>query len=131
VYEGLRRSGAAGGRRGALGGDLERRRRRGARRRIARGRFVLVGLARLARELGDLCRKARGVSFEDQQADLVEHRLDLGDPERLALGPQDLLGLGRPRALVAVEQLLVELLAGAAADDLDVDVPRRPASPSG
>ena len=48
--------------------------------------------------------------------------LDPGRIERLAVGAEDLLRRSRLRALVGVEQFLVELLAGPGADDLDRDV---------
>ena len=85
----------------------------------------LVGRAVLelrGRELGDLRRETGGIALEDEQADLGEHRLDGRHGQRLALGQQDLLGARRPRSLVGVEELLVDLLSRPAADDLHVDV---------
>src|SRR3954451_12127075 len=51
--------------------------------------------------------------------DLGEGLLDPGRVERGALGHEYALLAGRPRPLVGVEELLVQLLPGAAADDLD------------
>src|SRR6202034_2738766 len=60
------------------------------------------------RELCHLCGKAGSVALEHQQPYLVEHRFHRLGRERLAPGEHDLLGLGRARLLVAVEQLLVQ-----------------------
>src|SRR6476619_3340874 len=68
----------------------------------------------LCRERADTGREGRGVALQDEQGDLVEHGLDLLGIERVAVGADDALGLRRARALVGVEQRLVELLPGAA-----------------
>src|SRR5687768_7859397 len=74
---------------------------------------------RLARALGgerhDLAREPRRVVLEHEQVDLVEGPLDPRRVDRLAAREQDLLGRGGLRALVQVEELLLELLARAAA----------------
>ena len=70
---------------------------------------------RTARELGDLRGQAGRVPLEHEQPDLVEHRLHRLRRERLPLGQHDLLGRRRLWLLVAVEQLLVQLLAGSPA----------------
>ena len=66
------------------------------------------------RQLGHLRSQPRRVALQHQQPDLVEHLLYDLRRARLALGAQDLLGRRRLRALVGVEELLVELLARAA-----------------
>ena len=73
-------------------------------------------------QVGDLRGEPGGVALQHEQVDLGEHLLHDLRRERLALCPQDLLGGGRPRALVAVEQLLVQLLPRPAPDLLDLDV---------
>src|SRR6478752_10191029 len=62
-------------------------------------------------------REARRVPLQDEQRDLVEHGLDLLGIERIAVGADDPLGLRRARALVGIEQRLVELLPRAATGD--------------
>src|ERR1019366_10533957 len=57
----------------------------------------------LGRELGYLGGEAGGIALEHQQPDLREHRLDRLHGQGLAVGEQDLLGLGGARALIAVE----------------------------
>src|SRR5580704_719707 len=88
----------------------------------ALGRLRSRWLPARSRQLGDLRRQARRVALEHQQPDLREHRLDCVARQGLALCQQDLLGGGLAPTLVAVEQLLVKLLAGPAPDDLDFDV---------
>src|ERR1700712_5261700 len=66
--------------------------------------------------------ESRRVALQDEQRDLVEHGLDLLGIERIAVGADDPLGLGPARALVGVEQRLVQLLPRAPAGDLDRDV---------
>src|SRR5277367_5677386 len=112
VYEGRRRLAKLDVRSAAVGlpcGAL----------RLLRSRW----LPARGRQLRDLRRQAGGVALEHQQPDLREHRLDRFARQRLALREQNLLGGGLASTLVAVEQLLVKLLAGPAPDDLDVDVP--------
>src|SRR5438105_3463785 len=74
------------------------------------------------RQLGHLVRQRRGIALEYEQVDLAEGVLDPARLERRALGAQDLLGDRRLRALVGVEEVLVEFLAGAHPDHLDADV---------
>src|SRR3954447_22054510 len=85
----------------------------------------------LARQPGDHRCQAGGVARVDQVLDHRERLVDPGRVERLALGREDLLRWRRLGPLAGVEQLLVDLLAGAAPDDLDRDllvglVPRQP-----
>src|SRR4051794_23166043 len=65
------------------------------------------------------CRKALGVARVHELLDLGERLLDPLRVERRALRNEDPVLAGRARPLVAVEQLLVQLLAWPAADDLD------------
>src|SRR3954454_25061176 len=78
-----------------------------------------------ARERRHLGRQARRVDLQREQPDLVEDLFHPVGIERRSLGPQDALGGRRLRALVGVEELLVQLLPGPPADDLDRDVPPR------
>src|SRR4051794_33050352 len=59
-------------------------------------------------QLGDARREPGGIALEDQQADLVEGLLDPARIQRSAVGAVDLRRLGRVRALVRVEEVLVE-----------------------
>ena len=56
----------------------------------------------------------RRVPLEHEQVDPGERLLDPLGIKRLALRPEDLLRRGRLRALVGVEEVLVELLPGRA-----------------
>jgi hypothetical protein len=75
-----------------------------------------------------LAARAGGVALEHEQRDLIEHRLHDRGIERVAAGERDLVGGRGLGALVGVEEVLVELLAGAPADDLDGDVAGRGAA---
>ena len=79
---------------------------------------------RLARELAQRLRQERLVAPRDQLLYAFEHRIHPFRIERRPLGPQDTVRLGGDRPLRRVEQLLAQLLAGAAADDLDRHVVR-------
>src|SRR3954452_6575284 len=84
-----------------------------------------AGRRRRAADLGQLRHPRREpgrVALERKQPDRVEDPGDQGGVERLALGEHDLLGRRGLWALIAVEELLVELLAGTATDELDRDV---------
>src|SRR3954468_19523777 len=70
-------------------------------------------------QLLDLAREARRVSLDPEEGDLVEPRHGRVGVEPLAAREHDLLRGRRLRALVGVEQLLVELLPRPAADLLD------------
>src|SRR5947209_13019182 len=71
------------------------------------------------RKARDLLGQRGGVALEHQQVDLAERPLDPGWIELLALSPNDLLRGGGLRMLIGVEQIFVELLARAGANDLD------------
>src|SRR3954451_4956937 len=77
---------------------------------------------RLGRERAHARGEPGRVALQDEQRDLVEHRLDGGGVEPLALGQHDLLRGCRLGALVGVEQVLVELLPRAPSHLLDRDV---------
>src|SRR6187200_3299747 len=87
------------------------------------GRLARIGGHRRA---GGQRAHARGepgrVALKDEQRDLVEHRLDSGGIEGLALGQHDLLGRRRLGTLVGVEEVLVQLLPRAPPHLLDRDV---------
>ena len=90
----------------------------------------LGGRGAAAESCADAGREARRVALEHEQRDLVEHRLD-PRPDRAASRSARRIrsaGVGL-RALVGVEQLLVQLLARPPADDLDRDVAVRVAAP--
>src|SRR5437588_12319236 len=72
-----------------------------------------------AGQAGDRLREPGRVVLEHQHVDAIEDLLDPLRVERLALGEQDLLGRGGLGPLVAVEQLLVQLLPRTATDALD------------
>src|SRR5919109_193721 len=91
------------------------------------GRLPRIGGHRLTdRERVHVGRQAGRVALEDEEGDLVEHRIGGGRVERLALGEHDLLGGRRLLELVGVEEVLVKLLAGTPPDLLDRDVDVRP-----
>ena len=78
VYEGSRRIAPCSVRLGPV-------RRRGPIT-LELGRVVLAGrIPALGRQLGDLGRESCRVTFEHEQADLGEHRLDIRDRQRRAL----------------------------------------------
>src|ERR1700722_536705 len=91
----------------------------GRRRLGAASRDGLRELGAHRRELCHLCGQTRGVALEHEQAYLVEHRFDRLGRQWFALRAHDLLGRRRLWLLVAVEQLLVQLLSCATAHDLD------------
>src|SRR5215207_10919987 len=80
------------------------------------GRGQDDGLLRLepqARELGHDGGEPGWIALEREQPDAVEGLLHPGGVDARTIGPEDPVGRGRLRALVGVEELLVELLAGA------------------
>src|ERR1700733_14513322 len=91
---------------------------------LAGGAGLASGAVREARtrQLRHVLGERGRIALEHEQVDLAEDVLDGLRVERLPGGPQDLLGGRRLRALVRVEQVLVELLPGTGADDLDRDV---------
>src|SRR4051794_1708202 len=87
------------------------------------GRLARVGGHRCVRgERAHARGEARRVALEDEQCDLVEHRLHRRGVARLALGQHDLLGGCRLGPLVGVEQVLVKLLPRAPSHLLERDV---------
>src|SRR3954453_1789006 len=87
------------------------------------GRLTRIGGHRMARRQGaDVRGEARRVALEDEQRDLVEHRVGRRRVERLPLGAHDLLGRRRLLELVGVEEVLVKLLPRAPSHLLDRDV---------
>src|SRR4051794_20847320 len=86
-------------------------------------RLTRIGGHRIAGREGAHVRGQAGrVALEDEQRDLVEHRVRRRGIERLALGAHDLLGRRRLLELVGVEEILVKLLPRAPSDLLDRDV---------
>src|SRR5690348_15234324 len=73
----------------------------------------------------DLPGQRPGVSLENEQVDAGKRALNPAGIERLVLSAHNALSGRRLWHLVGVEQIFVELLAGARAHDLDRDVPLR------
>src|SRR4051812_18230449 len=80
------------------------------------GRLTRIGGHRLAgRQGAHAGGESGGVALEDEQGDLVEHRIGRGRVQPLALGQHDLLGGGRLLELGGGEEGLAPLLPPAAA----------------
>src|SRR5918992_1716677 len=95
---------------------------RAAARGLSRRRARRDRQGALRRELRHRARERRRVAGVHELLDPGEGVLDPAGVQRRLDRADDLLGVRRLRALAGVEQLLMELLAHAAPDDLDRDV---------